>query len=125
MSAARQTRNRRSVAGAVVLGAMVVATAGCGWGVGVAYPVGYYDDYPPDSYIVTTEPVYFEGRATYWYGGRWYYRDGRRWSHYDREPQALERRRIEAPPARRMYERRERPAGRAAPREAARPGVHR
>jgi hypothetical protein len=67
---------------AVALGATLMCIAGCG-GVEVTgeYPAGYYDDYPPDAYIATTEPVYFEGHAAYWYGGRWFYRDGARWGH--------------------------------------------
>ena len=88
------------------------------------YPAGYYDDYPPDAYIATTEPVYFEGRAAYWYGGRWYYRDGGRWGHYDREPPALYQRRMQAPPVRRTYEEpwRGRPPGRSNEHPAGRSG---
>ena len=103
---------------ALALGATVAATAGCGVEVGAEYPAGDYDDYPPDAYIATTEPVYFEGHAAYWYGGRWYYRDGGRWSHYDREPPALYQRRMQAPPARRTYEA---PRARVVARPEARP----
>jgi hypothetical protein len=104
MSPASQTRTLQRTACAVVLGAILVATTACGVRVGPAYSVGYYDDYPPDTYIATTEPVYFEGRATYWYGNRWYYRDGSRWGRYDREPPVLYQRRMQAPPVRRTYE---------------------
>jgi hypothetical protein len=100
MSRASQTRMLRSI----VCAATLVATAGCGLGVGVEYPAGYYGDYPSDAYFATTEPVYFEGHAAYWYGGRWYYRDGGRWNHYDREPPALYQRRVQAGPLRRTYE---------------------
>ena len=55
----------RRIACALVLGAIVVvATAGCEPGIGF---YGRYDgDYPPDAYIGTTEPIYFDGRANYW-----------------------------------------------------------
>src|ERR1700722_11603847 len=41
---------------------------------------------PPPEYIATTEPVYYEGRAAYWYGNRWYSRDGGAWNYYHGEP---------------------------------------
>jgi hypothetical protein len=44
---------------------------------------------PPSDYLATTEPVYFEGHAAYWYGNRWYYRDGSAWRYYHDEPQYL------------------------------------
>ena len=63
---------------AVTLGATSSSTAGCELeAVGPEYPGGDYGDYPPDAYIATTDPVYFEGHASYWYGGRWYYREWR------------------------------------------------
>ena len=49
--------------------------------------------YPPDAYIATAAPVYYEGRPAYWYGGRWYYRDGGRWGYYRNEPSYLYSRR--------------------------------
>ena len=73
------------------------------WKWGPLLPESPSDSYPPDGYIATTEPVYYEGHATYWYGGNWYYRDGNRWSHYDREPPALQQRRMQAAPVRRSY----------------------
>ena len=80
---------------AFALGAMVAATSGCEDEVRADYPAGYYGDYPPDAYIATTEPVYYEGNAAYWYGGFWYYRDGSgRWNHYGTEPPGLYQRRI-------------------------------
>ncbi len=54
----------------------------------------------PDAFIATTPPVYYQGRASYWYGNRWYYRDGRGWGAYDREPAYLHGRRE---PARQFY----------------------
>jgi hypothetical protein len=105
MSRARRIGMFRSVACAVTLCVAVVTTSGCWLEAGPVYPVRVYEDYPPDAYVVTTEPVYFEGRATYWYGGRWYYRDGGRWGHYEREPRVLYERRREAPPERHTYER--------------------
>ena len=44
---------------------------------------------PPSVHIATTRPVYYQNRATYWYGGRWHYRDGRGWHSYSREPRYL------------------------------------
>jgi hypothetical protein len=89
--------------GLLVLGATAL---GCGVGVEADYPAGYYADYPPDDYIATTEPVYYDGYPAYWYGGFWYYRGpGGRWNHYDREPSALYDRRMRAAPGRRVYER--------------------
>jgi hypothetical protein len=61
--------------------------------------------YPPASYVVTTEPVYYEGHASYWYGGRWVYRDGPRWNYYRSEPQYLGLRRGYVAQPRRVYER--------------------
>ena len=46
-------------------------------------------DYPPEAYIATYEPVYYEGRPVYYYGGYWYYREGRAWRHYAAEPHYL------------------------------------
>ena len=106
MNRSSLTRMLRSMACAVTLGGSVVATGGCGVEVGPEYPVGGgYDDYPPDAYIATTEPVYFEGNASYWYGGRWYYRSGGRWNHYDREPAGLYQSRMRGAPGRHSYER--------------------
>ena len=96
---------------AVALGAAVTAAiTGCGVTVGPASPPGpYYDGYPPDAYIATTTPYYYEGHATYWYGNRWYYRDGGRWSHYEREPSGLRDHRGDG--GRRTYERGGHPGG--------------
>jgi hypothetical protein len=47
------------------------------------------EDYPPDGYIATYRPAYYEGRPVYYYGGYWYYRDGRAWHHYASEPRYL------------------------------------
>jgi hypothetical protein len=101
------------------LGSLLAAGA-TGCEVGVAYPVADDGDVPPAAFIATTEPVYYEGHAAYWYHDRWYYRDGARWSHYDREPPALAQRRAQAAPRQRVYEapRRAAPA-RSAPRPAA------
>jgi hypothetical protein len=90
--------------GIVMLGAMVVTTAGCELETGPEYPGGAYLDYPPDAYIATTEPWYFDGQACYWYGGFWYYRNGGRWGRYDREPAVLHARRMQGGQARHAYE---------------------
>ena len=119
MSPARLTIMLRRMTYALTVGAGL-ATAACGLDVGVEYPNGVYDTgYPPDAYIATTEPVDFDGHASYWYGGRWYYRNGGGWGHYDKEPAALRQRRTQAAPARRTYERSGgHPAGRAGGRAA-------
>jgi hypothetical protein len=84
------------------LGAVVIAANGCE--VGAEYPEGDFGYYPSDAFIATTEPFYYEGRATYWYGGRWYYRNGAGWGHYGREPNALYQRRAQGAPRQRAYE---------------------
>ena len=98
----RITRALARIACLVVLGVALVGIGACE--VGVGYNGGYDADYPPDAYIATTEPVYVDGRAAYWYGGRWYYRDGGGWRHYDREPPALYQRRMQGPVVRRNFE---------------------
>jgi hypothetical protein len=102
-SGAQLAKCLRKMTGAMVVGAIVAAGAGCGVEVGIAHPTAYYADYPPDTYIATTEPFYYEGHASYWYGGRWYYRDGAHWSHYDREPAGLQQRRMQGAPQRHSY----------------------
>lgn len=97
MRLGKQTRMLRRFACTVSLSATLAATPGC-------VPIIGYGDYPPDGYIATTEPVYFEGRPAYWYGNQWYYREGGRWNHYDREPAALYQRRMQGPPVRHTYE---------------------
>ncbi len=91
---------------AVALSATVGAVAGCGVELAGSYPGTVYDDdeYPPDAFIATNEPIYFEGRPTYWYGGRWHYREGGHWHHYDREPRGLFERRQQGLPVRHRYE---------------------
>jgi uncharacterized membrane protein YgcG len=45
---------------------------------------------PPPEYVATTEPVYYEGHAAYWYGNHWNWRDEHGgWNHYDSEPRFL------------------------------------
>ncbi len=96
----------RDLAAMLAAGAAVVlgCTACGGVAVEADYPVTEYDDYPPDGYIATTEPVYFEGHPTYYYRGRWFYRDGGHWHHYDHEPAHLQQWRSRARPERRYYE---------------------
>jgi hypothetical protein len=102
---AKHSRFYRGAAYALALGALALAGSACGVGVEADYPDGAYYDYPPDAYIATTDPIYFDGHASYWYGNRWYYRDGGRWNHYDHEPPGLAQRRFAAPPVRHNYER--------------------
>ncbi len=40
----------------------------------------------PTVYVAQTEPVYYGGRAHYWYNGHWVYRDGAAWRYYRAEP---------------------------------------
>jgi hypothetical protein len=89
----------------VALSLAFVGAGACGVELEASYPGTVYDDeYPPDALIATTEPIYFEGRPTYWYRGRWHYREGGRWHHYDREPRDLYERRVRGLPMRRRYE---------------------
>ena len=57
----------------------------------VPVPVaGEYDyGYPPDSYIATATPIYYEGYPSYYWGGHWYRREGARWHYYHSEPAYL------------------------------------
>jgi hypothetical protein len=95
---------RRLMAGVAFVGSLAVTTS-CEVGV-AEYPDDYYYDYyPPDAYIATTAPIYYDGYPTYWWHGHWYYRAGGRWAHYGHEPPVLYTRRIHAPPPiRRNYE---------------------
>ena len=79
----------------------VVSLSSC-WGtVGV---VGEYDEgYPPEGYIATATPVYYEGFPSYWYGGRWYRREGAGWRAYHDEPAYLHNYRSRAAPVRQSY----------------------
>ncbi len=74
--------------------AAVFLVTGCFGGV-----VATYDDgYPPDAYIATTTPLYYQGYPTYWYGGRWYRREPLGWRAYRTEPNFLYERRVRAAP---------------------------
>ena len=125
MTPARRTTVLERMTCALALSAILLPAPGCAVGVEAYYPPGYYEEYPPDAYVATTEPLYWEGNAYYWYGGRWYYRQGDHWNHYDREPPALYQRRLEAPPARRNYEPSWGYQGRASGHSGARPAGHR
>jgi hypothetical protein len=82
-----------SALGALAAVSLVGATAGAQWAP------------PPPEYIATTEPVYYEGHAAYWYGNHWAWRDEHgAWNHYDHEPAALAERRTHAAPVRRSWE---------------------
>ena len=58
---------------------------------------------PPPEFIATARPVYWNGRAHYWYRGRWGYRDGNRWGSYNEEPGYLRERRERHEPSRYYY----------------------
>jgi hypothetical protein len=51
--------------------------------------------FPPAAFLMTSRPVYHEGRATYWYRGHWHYRQGGEWHQYRDEPGELRERRQE------------------------------
>ena len=60
---------------------------------------------PPAEYIATTEPVYYEGHAAYWYNNHWFWRDDHgAWNHYGQEPRELADHRAHFPPARRSWQ---------------------
>jgi hypothetical protein len=59
---------------------------------------------PPPEFIATTDPVYYEGHASYWYGNHWYWRDVHgAWNHYDHEPGFLADHRAHFAPVRRSW----------------------
>jgi hypothetical protein len=60
----------------------------------------------PDAYIATTEPVYYNGRAHYWYNNHWAYRDGANWRYYGAEPAYFSSWRARYPAGRWHYGRR-------------------
>lgn len=41
---------------------------------------------PPPDFVATTDPVYYDGHADYWYNDQWYYYDGGAWQVYATEP---------------------------------------
>jgi hypothetical protein len=51
-----------------------------------AHAQEYYNGEVPAYYVASTEPVYYNGYAHYWYNNHWYYRDGARWRYYGAEP---------------------------------------
>ena len=55
---------------------------------------GDTDVEPPADYVATTQPVYFSGHGTYYYGRGWRYRDRGQWNTYRREPTTLRRYRV-------------------------------
>jgi hypothetical protein len=59
---------------------------------------------PPPEVYTTTEPVWYEGHAHYWYGGHWYWRDEHGgWQHYDHEPAFLVERHMHGPVVHRSW----------------------
>jgi hypothetical protein len=86
-------------------GLAIVSTVGAFAAVSLmGAPAGAQWAPPPPEYIATTEPVYYEGHAAYWYGGHWAWRDEHGgWNHYDHEPPALADRRAHFAPVRRSY----------------------
>jgi hypothetical protein len=60
---------------------------------------------PPPEYVATSEPVYYEGHAAYWYNNHWCWRDEHgAWNHYEQEPPFLADRRAHFPPGRRSWQ---------------------
>jgi hypothetical protein len=92
---------RRSLRMALGFGCVAALTS-CFGTVGVSDDM-VVDGYPPDGYLATTTPVYFEGHASYWYGNRWFYRDGGGWRGYRSEPAGLRESRVRAAPSRQYY----------------------
>jgi uncharacterized membrane protein YgcG len=59
---------------------------------------------PPPEYVATTEPVYYEGHAAYWYGNHWNWRDEHGgWNHYGQEPGFLADHRAHFAPVRHSW----------------------
>lgn len=48
---------------------------------------------PPDAYVASVTPEYYENRPVYFYNNYWYYRDHGRWLYYRHEPAYLHGRR--------------------------------
>jgi hypothetical protein len=68
---------------------------------------------PPDTFVASAEPVYYQGHPAYYYNNHWYYRDEQgRWNYYHDEPGELRDHRMHAPPARHIEERHAPPRGR-------------
>lgn len=68
----------------VIPGTVAIATPGEAHaqvivGVGVDVDAGVVVE-PPEAYIATVQPEYYEGRPVYYYNNYWYYRD--RWGHW-------------------------------------------
>ena len=62
---------------------------------------------PPDTYVATVEPTYYNGQPVYWYQDHWYWRDANNnWQYYAQEPQFLHDHRMHGPPDRHMDEHR-------------------
>src|SRR5450432_2256276 len=93
------------------IGALLSKVAFAGLLMGaVAGVSGCYDDYavepagyPPAATIASVEPVYYEGRPTYFYNNQWYYRNGNGWAYYRSEPGFLRERRAWYAPGGRYY----------------------
>jgi hypothetical protein len=99
----------RKLVPAFALVGAAVFLPGCYAGVDGDADVAYY---PPPAYIATSQPVFYEGHASYWYNGHWVYRDGGgRWGYYRSEPGYLAGRRGGAGFQRRTYERPAAPRG--------------
>lgn len=64
--------------------------------------------FPPVTFRATTQPVYYEGHAAYWYNGRWYYQRSGEWEYYREEPLHLREYRSNRRAPRPHYERRHR-----------------
>ena len=62
---------------------------------------------PPAEYVATTQPVYFSGHGTYFYGQGWRYRSRGQWNTYRTEPRTLYELRMNghaSAPSHRRYE---------------------
>ena len=72
---------------------LTVLLSGC-WG---RVYTEYDEGYPPEAYIATATPVYYEGYPSYWYNNRWYRREGAGWRSYRNEPEYLRSYRVRSP----------------------------
>ena len=85
-----------------VTAAFAIALTSCWAAVGPGV-MDVDDGYPPDAYVATSAPVYYEGHPAYWWGNRWYFRDGARWHAYREEPAHLREYRARTGPVRHYY----------------------
>jgi hypothetical protein len=82
------------------LGLPLVVAAVMSAGAGTAHAD---TDGPDPAFLATTEPIYYEHHATYFWHHQWRWHDTSGWHAYDNEPALLADRRRSAPPVRWSY----------------------